>query len=95
MRLQVLSLALLSGLRIQRCHELWCRSQTKSDLALLWLWRRLAATAPISPLAWEPAYAEGAALEMAKKTQLITATIYTAVSCYLLYHILLSKTKKA
>ena len=27
MRLQVLSLASLSGLRIRRCHELWCRSQ--------------------------------------------------------------------
>ena len=29
MRLQVQSLALLSGLRIQRCRELWCRSQTR------------------------------------------------------------------
>ena len=28
MRLQVGSLALLSGLRIQRCHELWHRLQT-------------------------------------------------------------------
>jgi len=28
MRLQVWSLALLSGLRIGHCHELWCRSQT-------------------------------------------------------------------
>ena len=27
MRLQVRSLASLSGLRIQHCHELWCRSQ--------------------------------------------------------------------
>ena len=27
MRLQVRSLALLSGLRIQCCRELWCRSQ--------------------------------------------------------------------
>ena len=26
--MQVRSLALLSGLRIQHCHELWCRSQT-------------------------------------------------------------------
>ena len=24
------------------------------DLALLWLWRRPVATAPIRPLAWEP-----------------------------------------
>ena len=29
MRLQVRSLALLSGLRIQRCRELWCGSQTR------------------------------------------------------------------
>ena len=36
------------------------------DLALLWLWRRWAATAPIRPLAWEPSYAAGAALEKAK-----------------------------
>ena len=38
-----------------------------SDPALLWLWHRLAATAPIRPLAWEPPYAAGAALEKAKK----------------------------
>ena len=28
-RLQVESLALLSGLKIRCCHELWCRSQTR------------------------------------------------------------------
>ena len=38
-----------------------------SDPVLLWLWRRLAATAPIRPLAWEPSYAARVALEMAKK----------------------------
>ena len=38
-----------------------------SDLALLWLWPRLVATAPIGPLAWEPPYAAGAALEKGKK----------------------------
>ena len=38
-----------------------------SDPELLWLWRRLAATAPVRPLAWEPPYAVGAAQEMAKK----------------------------
>ena len=36
-----------------------------SDPALLWLWRR--ATAPIRPLAWEHPYAQGAALEKAKR----------------------------
>ena len=38
-----------------------------SDLAMLWLWRRLVATAPIGPLAEEPPYAMGAALEKAKR----------------------------
>ena len=39
-----------------------------SDPMLLWLWcRPVAATAPIIPLAWELPYAEGAALEMAKR----------------------------
>ena len=37
------------------------------DLALLWLWCRLAATAPIRPLAWEPQYATGAALKSKKE----------------------------
>ena len=34
-----------------------------SNLALLWLWCRLAAAAQIIPLAWEPPYAMGAALK--------------------------------
>ena len=33
------------------------------DLALLWLWHRPVATAPIGPLAWEPPYATGAAVK--------------------------------
>ena len=37
------------------------------DLALLWLWCRLAATALIWPLAWQPPHATGAALEKAKR----------------------------
>ena len=37
------------------------------DLVLLWLWRRLVATAQIGPLAWEPPYAVGVALEKAKR----------------------------
>ena len=38
-----------------------------SDPALLWLWCRLAAAAPIRPRAWEPPYATGAALEKGEK----------------------------
>ena len=34
-----------------------------SDPALLWLWRRPAATAPIQPLVWEPPYAASVALK--------------------------------
>ena len=39
------------------------------DPALLWLWCRLAATAAIGPLAWEPPYAAGSGIEKAKKTK--------------------------
>ena len=38
-----------------------------SDPALLWLWGRLAAVAPLRLLAWEPPYAQGAALESENK----------------------------
>ena len=37
-----------------------------SDLAWLWLWHRPVTTALIQPLAWEPPYAEGAALKKKK-----------------------------
>ena len=37
------------------------------DPTLMWLWYRLAATAPIQPLAWECPYAVGTALERPKK----------------------------
>ena len=38
------------------------------DPALLWLWWRPVATAPIGPLAWEPLHAAGAALKRQKQT---------------------------
>ena len=34
---------------------------------MLWLWHRLAAAAPIQPLAWEPPHAVGEALKKLKK----------------------------
>ena len=52
MRMQVPSLALLSGLRIWCCRELWCR---------------LAATVPIQPLAWELPYTADVAVKKKKK----------------------------
>ena len=42
-------------------------TQWIKDVALLWLWLRLAATAPIRPLALEPPYAAGVALENTKQ----------------------------
>jgi len=38
-----------------------------SDLALLWLWHRLAAAAPTRPLVWKLPYAAGAALKRKKE----------------------------
>ena len=59
----VQSLALLIGLRIRHCCELWRRLQTRLGPPLLWLWCRLVATAPIQPLVWEPPYAMGVVLK--------------------------------
>ena len=62
-RTQVWSLALLSGLRICSCRELWCRLQT-------WLGSCDAvavATVPIWPLAWEPPYVSSTAWKQQKK----------------------------
>ena len=42
-------------------------AQWVQDPALLWLWCRPAAIAPIIPLAWEPPYATSAALEETKR----------------------------
>ena len=41
-------------------------AQWAKDLALLWLWCRSAAVAPIRPLDWEPPCATGAALKRKK-----------------------------
>ena len=42
-------------------------AQWVKDPALLCVWRRPASTAMIRPLAWEPPYATGAALQKAKR----------------------------
>ena len=62
MRMRVQSLAPLSEFRTQGCRELQRRSQMWLDLALLWLWRRLADLT--EPLAWELPYAALAALKI-------------------------------
>ena len=63
MRLQVRSLALLSGLRIRHCRELWCGSQMQLGSRVVVALRCLA----IRPLSWEPPYATRAAQEKTKK----------------------------
>ena len=73
-RLQVWSLASLSGLRHSR--EQWCRSPKWLRPVLLWLWYRLAAVAPVRPLAWEPLYAAGVALKNKNKKFGSTLSIY-------------------
>ena len=51
------------------------------DLVLLWLWCRLAAVAPIGPLAWEPPYAAGVALKKQKKKKRSDMTIFNEGFC--------------
>ena len=65
MRIQVRLLAPLSGLRIQSCHKLWCRSQTwlGSGVAVAVM---QASVSPDSTLAREPPCAAGAALKRQK-----------------------------
>ena len=63
MRLQVWSLALLSGLRIPHCYEPWCRSQTRLGSGIAVPVHRPTAVAPILPLAWATPYAVGMALK--------------------------------
>ena len=71
MRLRVRPLALLSGLRIRRCHELWCRLQMRLRsgvaVAVAVVEAGGYSSAPIRPLAWEPPYSAGVALEKAKR----------------------------
>ena len=67
MRFQVRSLALLSGLRIWPCCELWCRRG--SDPELLWLWCRPVAIVLIQSLAWELPYTAGVALKQTEFTK--------------------------
>ena len=63
-------MASLNGLRIWHCRELCGVGHRRgSDPVLLSLWFRLAAAAPIRPLAWELSYAAGAALKFFLKKE--------------------------
>ena len=52
-------------------------TQWVKDLALLWLWYRLAAAALIGPLSWELPYVAGAALK--RKTNYSITHIYNFI----------------
>ena len=67
MRLQVQSLASLSGLGSGIVTICGVGRKHSSDPSLLWLWCRTAAAALIGPLAWEPPYAADAALKRKNK----------------------------
>ena len=67
MRLQVQSLVSISGLRSDIAMICGVGQRRSLGLALFWLWCRLAAVAPIGPLAWELPYAAGAAQKRKSK----------------------------
>ena len=74
-RMQVQSLALLSGLRIQHCHKrLRLQMQLGSSIAIAMLW--CAATAPIQPLAWEIPCATGETVRRKEKILLLRLFCY-------------------
>ena len=52
-----------------------------SDAVLLWLQCRLAAVAPIRPLAWDPPYAVGVALEKDKRQKTKKKKKWGGVNC--------------
>ena len=58
-------------------YGLFCRGGL--DPALLWLWCRLAATALIQSLAWEPPYAAGAALKDRQKEKRCGTHIHSGI----------------
>ena len=76
MRLQVRSLASLSGLRIGIALSCCVGCRHSSDLALLWLWCRQAARALIRSLVWEPPYVVGASLKKKKNQKKQKARFY-------------------
>ena len=67
MRMQVLFLALLSRLRIQRCRALWCRSQTRLRSGVAVAVVQAGSCSLDSTSAWEPPCAAGMALKRQKK----------------------------
>ena len=76
MKTRFQSLAWLGVLRIPHCCDCDVGCRRGSDPELLWLWGRPAAIALIQPLAWEPPYATGVALNKKKEIQSLLNTKY-------------------
>ena len=63
-------------------------------LMLLWLWHRLAASAPVGPIAWEPPYAVDAVSKKGKKKKKKTLCIvylkfkFNQISCLFFFFFL-------
>ena len=83
-RLWVLFLALLSGLRIRHCIAVTCGVGQRCglDLALLQLWHRLAATGLFQPLAWEPPICLRYSPKKYKKKKICYKTKVVKTMCY-------------
>ena len=62
-----------------------CRCSSDPALLWLWLWRRLAVTALIRPLAWEPPYTMGVALKKTKGKQINKQKTKKNFFCIYLY----------
>ena len=82
MRMWVRSLTPLSGLRIQPCHELQCRSQLQLRSGIAVAVAQTAAAALIGPSAWKLLYAMSVALK--KKQTKLYIYMYRCVGhiCY-------------
>ena len=57
-----------------------------SNSKLLWLWCRLAATAPIRPLAWELPFTMGMALKKQQKNPVLMELTFCAKSGVFMTH---------
>ena len=90
MGMRVLSLTLLSGLRILCSVSCGVDRRCGLESCIAGLWCRPVATALIGPLSWEPPYASGAAFkkQKKKKTLGIWMKIYLCNCCYIAEYIL-------
>ena len=77
------SLALLSGLRIQHYHEMWCRLQTQLRSHIAVAMAQAGSCSSNFPIAWESPYVTVVALERKKIKQRIRVCpcCYSCMEC--------------